>query len=287
MAASIHGCKKVYRNFIGGSGVVVLAAFLVLCFTAPYLLDNGPTDIVASPLNPPDGSHWLGTNELGQDLLSRVLMGGRNSIVVGLLGAGLATVIGTVLGMVSGYFGGRTDQLLSRLIDVVIAVPVFPLLIILSAYYSLSLYELGLVMGMVGWCSCARIIRAQALSLSEWPFVQGVRAMGASHLYILGHYILPFVLPLSLVKFIFGLQGYLLMGVGLGFIGLGDAQTIDWGWMLNHAFTSGGLSMGCWWWFLAPVGAIVITSLSIAMLGYSLEKRQDSLSGRRYRWTVV
>jgi peptide/nickel transport system permease protein len=214
-------------------------------------------------------------------------MGGRNSVVVGLLGAGVATLIGTVLGMVAGYFGGRTDQLLTRLIDVVIAVPVFPLLIILSAYYSLSLYAMGLVMGALGWCACARIVRAQTLSLSEWPFVHGVRAMGASHLYILGHYLLPFVLPLSVVKFIFALQGYLLLGVGLGFIGLGDAQTFDWGWILNHAFTSGGLSMGCWWWFLAPVGAIVITSLSIAMIGYSLEQRQNPLSRSRYRWTAV
>jgi peptide/nickel transport system permease protein len=277
----------VYRRVIGWSSLAVLVAFLALCFMAPYVLDHGPTDIVASPLQAPNGRHWLGTNELGQDLLSRVLMGGRNSTMVGLLGAGLATLLGTIIGMVSGYFGGRTDLLLSRLIDVVIAVPVFPLLIILSAYYSLSLYAMGLIMGAVGWCSSARIVRAQALSLSEWPFVQGVRAMGASHFYILGRYILPFVLPLSMVKFIFALQSYLLMGVGLGFIGLGDAQTIDWGWILNHAFTSGGLSMGCWWWFLAPVGAIVVTSLSIAMIGYSLEQRQDPLSGGRYRWTVI
>jgi peptide/nickel transport system permease protein len=287
MALSIQGCKKVYKRVIGWSGLLVLGTFLVLCLMAPGILTHGPTDIVASPLQPPDSRYLLGTNELGQDLFSRVLMGGRNSVMVGILGAGLATLIGTVIGLISGYFGGRTDQFLSRLIDVVIAVPVFPLLIILSAYYSLSLCALGLIMGTLGWCSCARIVRAQALSLSEWPFVQGVRAMGASHIYILGHYILPFVLPLSMVKFIFALQGYLLMGVGLGFIGLGDAQTIDWGWILNHAFTSGGLSMGCWWWFLAPVGAIVITSLSIAMIGYSLEQQQDPLSGGGNRWSVL
>ena len=275
------------RPVIGRLSLAVLGTFMVLCFLSPFILPYGPTDIVAPPLAPPDSRHWLGTNELGQDLLSRVLAGGRNSVMVGLLGAGLATLLGTAAGMVAGYFGGRTDQLLSRLIDVVIAVPVFPLLIILSAYYSLSLYAMGLIMGAVGWCSCARIVRAQALSLSEWPFVQGVRAMGAGHIYILARYIFPFVLPLFVVKFIFALQGYLLMGVGLGFIGLGDAQTIDWGWILNHAFTSGGLSTGCWWWFLAPVGAIVVASLSIAMIGYSLEQRQDLLSGARHRWTAI
>ena len=276
----------MYRIVIGWSSLIALGVFLSLCALAPQILSHGPTDIVAPPLQPPDGRYWLGTNELGQDLLSRVLMGGRNSVMVGLLGAGLATLIGTVLGMIAGHFGGIADQFLSRLIDVVIAIPVFPLLIILSAYYSLSLYGLGLIMGVLGWCPCARIVRAQVLSLSEWPFVQGVRAMGAGHIYVLGHYLLPFVLPLSLVKFIFALQGYLLMGVGLGFIGLGDAQTLDWGWILNHAFTSGGLSMGCWWWFLAPVGAIVLTSLSIAMIGYSLEERQNPLFRERRRWSM-
>ncbi len=275
------------RQVIGWWSFGVLGVFLVLCFTASHILPYGPTDIVAPPLIPPGTDHLLGTNELGQDLLSRVLAGGRNSIMVGLLGAGLATLIGTLVGMVSGYFGGLTDQILSRLIDVVIAVPVFPLLIILSAHYSLSLYAMGSIMGVVGWCACARIVRAQVLSLSQWPFVQGVRAMGASHVYILFRYILPFVLPLSVVKFVFALQGYLLMGVGLGFIGLGDAQTIDWGWILNHAFTSGGLSAGCWWWFLAPVGAIVVASLSIAMIGYSLEQRSHPLSGGRQRWTSL
>ncbi|XPS87033.1 peptide ABC transporter, permease protein [Desulfosarcina variabilis str. Montpellier] len=271
---------------IGWSSLSILGTFLVLCLISPVILPHSPTDIVALPLQPPGDRHWLGTNELGQDLLCRVLAGGQNSIMVGLVGAGLATLIGTALGMIAGYFGGRIDQFLSRLTDVIIAVPVFPLLIILSAYYALSLHALGLIMGALGWCPCARIVRAQALSLSQWPFVQGVRAMGAGHIYILGHYILPFVLPLSLVKFIFALQGYLLMGVGLGFIGLGGAQTIDWGWILNHAFTSGGLSMGCWWWFLAPVGAIVATSLSIAMIGYSLEQRHEPLSGGRNRWSV-
>lgn len=264
--------------------LIVFCTFLCLCFLSQHILDHDPTAILAPSLQPPDGDFWLGTNELGQDLLGRVLAGGRNSIAIGILGASVSTLIGTILGMISGYFGGKTDQILSRVTDVVIAVPVFPLLIILSAYYSLSIYCMGLVMGGFGWCSCARIVRSQTLTLSEWNFVLGIRAMGAGSLYILTHYILPFVIPLSAVKFIFGMQGYLLMGVGLGFIGLGDAKTLDWGWILHHAFASGGLSMGCWWWFLGPIGAIVLTSLSIAMIGYSLEQWFDPLLGKAGKW---
>jgi peptide/nickel transport system permease protein len=275
----------VSRRRIGQTSLAVFGAFFALCLLSPYILTHSPVAMTAAPLQPPDSRHWLGTNELGQDLFSAVLAGGKNSITAGLLGAAVATFIGTLIGMVSGYFGGRVDQTLSRVTDVAIAVPVFPLLVILSAYYSPSLHALGLIMGCLGWCSCARIVRAQTLSLAEWNFVQGVRAMGAGHGYILSHYILPFVLPLAMVKFVFALQGYLLLGVGLGFIGLGDAQTLDWGWILNHAFTSGGLSLGCWWWFLGPVGAIVVTSLSIAMIGYSLEQRTDPSGGGRRRWS--
>lgn len=264
---------------------MVFSTFFALCLLSPYIPFHSPVAMTAASLQPPDGRHWLGTNELGQDLLSRVMAAGRNSITVGLLAAAVATISGTLLGMISGYFGGWVDQVLSRVTDVVITVPLFPLLVIFSAYYSPSLHVMGLIMGCFGWCSCARIVRAQALSLSEWHFVHGIRAMGAGHVYILWRYILPFVLPLAAVKYILGMQGYLLLGVGLGFLGLGDARTLDWGTILNQAFTSGGLSLGCWWWFLAPVGAIIITSLSIALIGYSLEQRTDLPRSDRRPWS--
>ena len=205
------------------------------------------------------------------------MYGGQNSIVIGILGASISTSIGTLVGMISGYFGGKIDQVLSRLIDVMMAIPVFPLLILLSAYFSPSIYCLGILMGVLGWYPCARIIRSQILTISEWNFVQGIRAMGASSSYILIRYIFPFVVPLSVVKFVFGMQGYLLMGVGLGFLGLGDANTLDWGQMLHQVYNSGGFVMGWWWWIFAPIVSIILISVSIAMVGYGLEQQFDPL----------
>ena len=251
---------------------------------SPYIFRHGPTTIAGSPLLAPNYDFWLGTNNLGQDILSRILYGGQNSIVIGILGASISTSIGTLVGMISGYFGGKIDQVLSRLIDVMMAIPFFPLLILLSAYFSPSRDCLGILMWVLGWYPCARIVRSQTLTISEWNFVQGIRAMGASSSYILIRYIFPFVVPLSVVKFVFGMQGYLLMGVGLGFLGLGDANTLDWGQMLHQVYSSGGFVMGWWWWIFAPIVSIILISVSIAMVGYGLEQQFDPLLSYDKRW---
>jgi peptide/nickel transport system permease protein len=186
--------------------------------------------------------------------------------------------------MTAGYFRGKVDQFLSRLIDVLMTIPTFPLLILLSAYFSPSMSCLGIIMGGLGWCPCARIIRSQTLSIVEWNFVQGIRAMGARTPYILSSYILPFVLPLAVVKFVFGMQAYMLMGVGLGFLGLGNADSLDWGQMLNRVYSNGGLVLGCWWWVFGPIIAIVLTSAFIAMIGYGLERKLDPVLNNYKRW---
>lgn len=276
----------MYRKTIGRISLAIFGAFLISCFVLPCILRHGPTAMAGFPLQAPNRDFWLGTNDLGQDILSRVLYGGQNSIVIGILGASISTFIGTLVGMISGYFGGKIDQVLSRLIDVLMTVPVFPLVILLSAYFSPSMHCLGILMGVLGWCSCARIVRSQTLTISEWNFVQGIRAMGAHSPYILIRYIFPFVIPLSVVKFVFGMQGYLLMGVGLGFLGLGDANTLDWGQMLHQVYSSGGLVMGWWWWVFAPIASIILTSVSIAMIGYGLEQQFDSLLSYGKRWVV-
>lgn len=276
----------MYRKTICWISLAVFGAFFLLCFVSPYILCHDPTAIAGFPLQAPNRDFWLGTNDLGQDILGRVLYGGQNSIVIGILGASVSTFIGTLAGMISGYFGGKIDQVLSRLIDVLMTVPVFPLLILISAYFSPSMHCLGLLMGGLGWCSCARIVRSQTLTISEWNFVQGIRAMGAHSPYILIRYIFPFIVPLSVVKFVFGMQGYLLMGVGLGFLGLGDANTLDWGQMLHQVYSSGGLVMGWWWWVFAPIVSIILISVSIAMIGYGLEQQFDPILNYGKRWAV-
>ena len=203
-----------------------------------------------------------------------------------IIGASVSVFIGTLLGMIAAYYGGGIDRLLSRSIDILMVIPMFPLIILFSVYYSPSLYLIGLIMGILGWGPCARIVRSQALSLTQWNFVQGARAMGASNGYILFRYIFPFVFPLSIVKLVLTMQGYLLMGVGLGFVGLGDAGSLDWGQMLHRAYAGGALSIGCWWLLMVPIMAVVIFSLSIALIGYGLDGQFDPLLDRAGRLKV-
>ncbi|NLI82059.1 MAG: ABC transporter permease [Deltaproteobacteria bacterium] len=204
-----------------------------------------------------------------------------------LVGAAVTTLIGTLIGMTAGYFQGGVDQVLCRLIDILMALPVFPIIILLAAYFSPAVHWLGMLMGVLGWGPCARIIRSQSLSLTEWSFVQGARAMGASNGYILTRYLFPFVLPLSVAKLVLAVQGYLLMGVGLGFAGLGDSSDLEWGQMLHQAYNSGALAIGCWWLLLAPITAVVVASLSMALMVYGFEKRFDPLRNRNDRRLVV
>ncbi len=276
----------MYRRTIGWAGLAIFCLCLALSLSAPFIARHDPTTIGDFPLHAPGSEYWFGTNELGQDILSQVLYGGKNSMLMAVAGASLTAVMGTLIGMAAGYFGKGIDQALCRFTDLLMAIPTFPLIILLSAVYSPSLFCLGLLMGAFGWGPCARIVRSQTLSLVEWNFVQGVRAMGASDTYILFRYIFPFVAPLSVVKLLLAMQGYLLMGVGLGFVGLGEASSLEWGRMLHQAYDGGALASGSWWLLFFPIAAVVTASLSIAMIAYGLEERIDPMLGRGDRKAV-
>jgi len=275
------------REAVGHAGLGLFSILMTICFLAPCIVSYNPTCVSGTPFEGPSRTHWLGTNELGQDIWSRLLHGGRNSIAMALAGAAVTTLIGTLIGMAAGYFQGGVDQVLCRLIDILMALPVFPLIILVAVYFSPAVHWLGMLMGALGWGPCARIIRSQSLSLTEWNFVQGARAMGASSGYILARYLFPFILPLSVAKLVLAVQAYLLMGVGLGFAGLGDSSDLEWGQMLHEAYDSGALAIGCWSLLLAPVTAVVITSLSIALMSYGFENRFDLLRSRNGRRLVV
>ncbi|WP_245618756.1 ABC transporter permease [Methanogenium cariaci] len=182
---------------------------------------------------------------------------------------------GTAIGMVAGYYGGKTDEVISRLVDIVMTIPTFPpLLLVLSILIMPGIYMISFLMGAIGGTHSARVIRAQVLSLSETSHILGSRALGLSDTYImLRHIIPPNVLPLITVKFVFSAQGFMLMGVGLGFLGIGDAAVIDWGQMINRAYASGAFALGLWWWIIPPGLAVTVLSVGLAMIGFGLEDR--------------
>ncbi|HNX16969.1 MAG TPA: ABC transporter permease [Methanoregula sp.] len=261
------------RKIILWVSVAVLCAYIVVALCAPLLTPYSPTEITGSPLQSPGDNHPLGTNDLGQDIFSQLVYGARITLLYGFCAALLSVFISTSIGIVIGYYGGFADELVSRAIDIFMPIPVFPLLIVLTAFFSPGILTISLLMGILGSIHGIRIIRSQVLSLAQTNFVEGARAIGAPDFYIMSRHILPNVMPLVMAKFVSSSQRMLVMGVGLSFIGMWDTTTVDWGTMIQKSYTSGGMALGLWWWLLPPGIAVVGISLALAMIGYSFEEK--------------
>ncbi|NPV61944.1 MAG: ABC transporter permease [Methanotrichaceae archaeon] len=248
---------------------------VLVAISCPLLAPFYPSELAGRPLEGPCKDHLLGTNDLGQDIFSRLVYGTRATLALGLLGALFSVSLSTALGMISAYYGGWLDEMISRGVDILMTVPGFPLLLVLAIFFSPSIFVIAGLMGLLGGVQGIRIIRSQVLSLAEAEFVQAARVLGASDYYIIIRHILPNILTLATVNFVFAAQRFMLMGVGLGFLGLGDPAVIDWGQMINRAYSNGGFALGMWWWLIPPALAVVLLSMVLAMIGYSLEDELD------------
>ena len=261
------------RKIILWVSVAVLCIYIGIALAAPLIAPLGPTAITGKPLQPPDDKHIFGTNNIGQDIFAQLVYGSRITLLFGFCSALLAVVISTSIGIITGYYGGIVDEIVCRVIDVVIPVPMFVLLIVLTTFFSPGVLQVSLLMGLLGSVYGIRIMRSQVLSLAQTNFVEGAKAIGASDFHIMSRHILPNVMPIVMVKFVSSSQHLLLMGVGLSFIGMWDTSTVDWGTMIQNAYSQGGLALGLWWWILPPGIAVIGISLALAMIGYSFEEK--------------
>ncbi len=173
--------------------------------------------------------------------------------------------------MLTGYYGGFLDEVSMRAIDIFMTIPLFPLILVLTLFFTPGIFTVGLLMGILGSTHGVRIVRSQVMSLRQANFIEGAMAIGASDLHIISRHIVPNILPVVTVKFVSSAQNYLLMGVGISFLGLGDPLVVDWGEMIQAAYSSGGFALGLWWWLLPPGLAVVGISLALALIGYSSE----------------
>jgi peptide/nickel transport system permease protein len=261
------------RRFILWASVAILCVYFAIALCAPLITPFGPTEITGKTLQPPGDGHPLGTNNLGQDIFSQLVYGARVTLLFGFCSALLSVMISTTVGIVIGYYGGLLDEIVSRSIDIFMPIPLFPLLIVLTTFFSPGVLQVSLLMGILSSVYGIRIIRVQALTLTQASFVEGARAIGATDFHIMTRHILPNVMPVVMVKFVSSSQHLLVMGVGLSFIGLWDTTTVDWGTMIQNSYSSGGLALGLWWWLLPPGIAVVGISLALAMIGYSFEEK--------------
>ncbi len=260
-----------FRNKKGLLGVVILVLIGSIAVLADKLAPYDPYAIVGPPFQPPSPEHPLGTNDIGQDILSEVIYGARVSLYVGLTAASISTFLGLIVGLIAGYFGGYIDEVISGIIDIMLAVPSLPLIIILAAYLGPSLNNIILVLVIFGWVGVARVIRSQALSLRERTYVEASKAVGSSSFGIIFRHILPSVAPIAVAYVSLGATSAILTEASLSFLGLGDPTAKSWGQILHHAQARNALYLGLWLWVFIPGLFIALTGASFTLLGMAIE----------------
>lgn len=275
-AATAAFWRNLPRNRMALAGAGMLLFALGLAVFAPLLAPEDPRRAqlatTYSIYAAPDAQHWLGTDDAGRDVLSNLIFGARVSLTVGFFASFISIAIGGSIGMAAGYAGGATDRALMRFTDVVLVIPDLPLAIVLVALTKPSLFNIILVIGLVGWTGTARLVRAQTLAVKERKFVHRARAVGAGDLRLITRHIFPLVLPLLVVNTVLVISLAILEESALSFLGLSDPTTVSWGQMLNYAFSRGATSSGAWWALLAPGAGIVWVVLGCTLLGYGLEQ---------------
>jgi peptide/nickel transport system permease protein len=257
------------------AGIAVLGLFALVAVLAPLIAPHDPWEFGEAPLLHPSGVNLLGTNDVGQDILSELLYAARSSLLVGFAAGAVAVFVGTLIGLVSGFRRGLLDEMLMGVSDVFLVIPALPLVILVTAYLGASIWNIILVVGLVFWPSTARVIRSQALSIREAGYVESARAMGAGDLWIMWRHVLPNVLPMVLAKLVLTVAIAMLMEASLSFLGLGDPVAKSWGVMLHYAFARGGFIQGLWWWYLPPGLAIALCILALTLISFGVEGRSD------------
>ena len=214
----------------------------------------------------------LGTDHVGGDLFSQLIYGSQISLTLGLSAAILGTAIGILYGVISGYVGGVSDEIMMRIVDVLICLPVLPLLLALTSIYGASVLWIIVLIAIFGWQGLARIIRSQVLSLRETAFVECARASGASKFYIMIRHLVPNVFPIAFASLVLRVPGAILTEATLSFLGFGDPAAPTWGRMLNHAWGHGAFGRLAWWWIIPPGLAITTICLAFVFMGHAIDE---------------
>jgi len=262
------------RNRLAMTGLTLVAGMFVVSLAAPFLAPYDPNSIdLKAVLMAPSGEHLLGTDPLGRDVLSRIIYGSQVSLKVGFVAVGLATLIGLLVGAVAGYYGGWVDQLLMRLVDLMLCFPTFFLILAVIAILEPSIWNIMVVIGLTSWMGVARLVRAEFLSLREREFVMAARALGASDARLIWRHLLPNALAPVMVSATLGVAGAILTESALSFLGLGvQPPTPSWG----NILTAGKDNIEIAWWLsFFPGLAILVTVMSYNLLGEGVREAID------------
>lgn len=266
--------RAVRSNSMAFVGAVILGIFVLVAIFGPMAVPFSTMEFgdVAEILNPPSKEHLLGTDDMGRDVLANLISGARISLLIGGLATLISMGIGTLIGIVSGYFGKGIDTALMRFTDFFMVIPWLPLMMVLAAILGTSIWNIIFVIGITGWAGTARVVRSQTLSVKERQFVERTVSLGAGSGHIMAHHILPNVFPLVFANTVLVAAVAIVSETTLSFLGLGDPTTASWGMMLHYAFESGATSAGAYWYYLPPGICVVLVVLSFTLLGYAFDE---------------
>ncbi len=271
--------KRFRRNRFAVAGGIIVLGMILVSLLAPYITPYAPDALDAyRVLLPPSSTHWLGTDDVGRDVFARLIFGAQISLKVGFISIGIATVIGTLVGLVSGYYGGITDSVLMRFVDIMLCFPTFFLILAVIALREPDIKNIMIVIGATSWMGISRLVRAEVLSIRERDYIMAARAIGCSDARIIFRHILPNAIGPVLVFATLGIAGAILTESALSFLGLGvSPPTPSWG----NILSSGKEYLEfAWWLFLFPGLAIMITVLAYYLLGEGI---RDALDPRLQR----
>lgn len=266
--------KGALRNPLALWGFAIIVTVLAMALLAPVLAPYDPDAIdVKSILIPPSSTHWMGTDGLGRDVFSRMLFGARISLLVGFVAVGIATLIGVVLGSISGYYRGWIDVVIMRMVDVMLSIPTFFLILAVIAFLTPSIWNIMIVIGLTSWMGVTRLVRAEFLSLREREFVLASATLGARDYRLIFRHLLPNSLTPVIVSSVLGVASAVLVESGLSFLGLGvQPPQASWGNILTEGKE---YIQFAWWLSFFPGMAILLTVLGYNLLGEGLRDALD------------
>ena len=265
------------RDRFALTGVLIYLVMLVVAVFAPVLAPHDPYQVMQEnglwlTNQKPNSDFWLGTTNGGRDIFSQLIYGTRPALYVGFSAAFFVAVIGTIVGLIAGYFGGRVDALLMRLTDVAFGIPFLPFVIVLVAFLQPSIWNIVLSMALLLWRDTARVIRSQVLTVRERSFVQAAKISGAGSWRTIFLYIAPNILSLSFLYGTLAIGWAILTEASVSFLGFGDPSVISWGYMLQDAYVSQALAREAYYWFVPPGICIMLAVMAGFFIGRGYEE---------------
>ena len=272
--------RIIIGNRFGIFGAIIILFFCLVGLLAPVLAPHQPWDILRDVnnklaiLQPPSLEFPLGTTAMSRDIFSQMIYGTRTTVLIGLVSGLISILIGANMGLLSGYYGGRLDEIMMRFTDIIYGMPFLPFLIVLIALFGRSLWFVIIAICCIVWRTSARVIRAQTLAIKQRQFILAAKARGCTNFRIIYGHIMPNILPLLLLYTAFNIAWSVLAEAGASFLGFGDPDNLSWGGMLYNLWISSKIRTA-WWWFAPPAICIVLLVSALVFVSRAYEEEAN------------